>query len=105
MEYMSTINKENIVNLQELIEIIKQNSTSSAYKSIMISIVKDSISTYFANVNAKDMDKVTLSDINSIEKNKAFFDLNDEDINLAFRAVKRTTVYLIKISMMKQLNP
>ena len=88
MEYMSTINKENIVNLQELIEIIKQNSTSSAYKSIMISIIKDSISTYFANVNAKDMDKVTLSDINSIEKNKAFFDLNDEDINLAFRAVK-----------------
>lgn len=88
MEYMSTINKENIVNLQELIEIIKQNSTSSAYKSIMISIIKDSISTYFTNVNAKDMDKVTLSDINSIEKNKAFFDLNDEDINLAFRAVK-----------------
>lgn len=88
MEYMSTINKENIVNLQELIEIIKQNSTSSAYKSIMISIIKDSISTYFANVDAKDMDKVILSDINSIEKNKAFFDLNDEDINLAFRAVK-----------------
>lgn len=46
--YLTEISNENILNIEELILIIKEHSESSHFQSLMISLAKDVINIYFS---------------------------------------------------------
>ncbi|NLK66553.1 MAG: hypothetical protein GX282_03665 [Campylobacteraceae bacterium] len=85
--YMSSIDEDNLINSQELVEIIKENCQSSQLKSMMISLIKDIIHIHFTSV--KEFKKANLEDIAVLQKNKKLFGLNDSDIEFVFEAVKK----------------
>jgi len=80
--YLTEINKENILSVESLLEIIKDKSEASHYKALMISLVKDLINVCFSSKNNIDIDFPFL------EKNKAFFNVSEQEINLAYETVK-----------------
>jgi len=80
--YITEISKENIESIENLVEIIKNNSEVSHHQSLMISIAKDLINVYFST-------KDTLSrDFKFLDENKKLFGLSDKEIDLAYETVE-----------------
>ena len=80
--YITEIAQENIESIDNLLEIIKNNSESSHYQSLMISLAKDLINVYFAT---KD---TTNRDFKFLDENKNLFDLSDKEIDLAYDTIE-----------------
>lgn len=113
--YITEISFENMLSVEELILTIRENSESSHFKSLMISLVKDLINVYFSTEepnkiksyiekiktvkalddNGKekpiDIEKARAImkeiDFEFLEKNKMLFNLSDEEIFLAYSAI------------------
>lgn len=112
--YISEISKD-IKSIEELIIEAKENSESSNFKSLMISLVKDLINTYFSTQNLYEI-KIITEKIKSIKvldkkgkkvpidiekartimqeidfvflvENKSLFNLDDEEIFLAYATI------------------
>lgn len=80
--YLTEISNENILNIEELILIIKENSESSHFQSLMISLAKDMINIYFSTKDTMDREFKFLKD------NQSLFNLSHKEIDLAFSAVE-----------------
>jgi hypothetical protein len=80
--YITEISKENIQSIESLLDIIKNESEASNYKSIMISLAKDLINVYFST---KD---TTNRDFKFLDENKILFELSDEEIDLAYATIE-----------------
>ena len=80
--YITEISKQNIQSIESLLDIIKNESESSNYKSIMISVVKDMINIYFST-----KDTIT-RDFKYLDNNKYLFELSESEIDLAYETVE-----------------
>ncbi len=80
--YITDISYENLVVLEKLIEIIKRNSESSHFQSLMISLAKDMINVHFSTSSSINRD------FKFLIENQSLFNLSDEEIDLAFSAVE-----------------
>lgn len=80
--YITEMSIENILAIEELLEIIKNNAESSHYKSLMISLAKDLINIYFSTNDTINRDFAFL------KKYQSLLELSDEEINLAYEAVE-----------------
>lgn len=80
--YITEISKANIESIENLLKIIKNNSETSHYQSLMISLAKDLINVYFST---KD---TTNRDFKFLDENKKLFELSDDEINLAYETVE-----------------
>ena len=80
--YLTEISNENILNIEELILIIKEHSESSHFQSLMISLAKDMINIYFSTKDTIDREFKFLKD------NQSLFNLSHKEIDLAFSAVE-----------------
>jgi len=80
--YITEISKENIQSIESLLDIIKNESEDSNYKSIMISLAKDMINIYFSTKNTINRDFQYLND------NKHLFELSESEIELAYDTVE-----------------
>lgn len=84
--YLASVNSNNLTDLQDLLNIIKENSEESQLKTIMISAIKDIVNIHFISLG--DYKSANIKDIEFIQNNKTLFNLDDNDIELAFEAVK-----------------
>ena len=80
--YITEISHKNLISVENLLEIIKNNSEVSHYQSLMISLAKDLINTYFSTNDTMDRDFAFL------DKYKELFELSDAEINLYHRQLK-----------------
>ncbi|WP_105172419.1 hypothetical protein [Pseudoalteromonas sp. T1lg24] len=82
LDYVSDISEDTKLTSDSLINELRELSDGSQHESIMISLVKDIINTHYSATNnlAKDFDFII--------KNKELFELSDEKIDFAFKAVK-----------------
>ncbi len=81
-KYITEISKDSIESIENLTEIIKNNSEVSHHKSLMISLVKDLINVYFST-------KDTMSrDFKFLDTYRNVFEISDEEINLAYDTVE-----------------
>jgi len=80
--YITELNNENLLSIENLLEIIKEKSESSHYQALMISLVKDLINVYFSTKITTDRD------FGFLEKNKNLFELSEAEIDLAYETVK-----------------
>lgn len=80
--YINDISLTNSVNIEDLITTIKENSESSHFQSLMISLAKDMINVYFSTKDTMDRDFKFLTE------NQGLFNLSDKEIDLAFSAVE-----------------
>lgn len=80
--YITEISKDNIEQVETLIEVIKDNSESTHHKLLMISLVKDIINTHFGTKNAE------LQDFEFLNNHQKLFNVSDDEIALAFSAIK-----------------
>jgi hypothetical protein len=80
--YITEISRENIQPIENLLEIIKNNSEASHYHSLMISLAKDLINVYFST---KD---TTNRDFKFLDENQSLFELSNEEIDLAYDTVE-----------------
>ncbi|HES59083.1 MAG TPA: hypothetical protein ENO18_01510 [Caldithrix sp.] len=70
------------VSSDKLITTIKENSESSHFQSLMISLAKDMINVYFSTKDTMDRDFKFLTE------SQGLFNLSDKEIDLAFSAVE-----------------
>lgn len=80
--YITDISQENIQPIKSSLEIIKNNSEASHYQSLMISLAKDLINTYFSTNDTMSRDFAFL------DKYKDLFELSDAEIDLAYDTVE-----------------
>jgi len=80
--YITEISHENLISIENLLEIIKNNSEVSHYQSLMISLAKDLIHTYFSTNDTMSRDFAFL------DKYKDLFELSDAEIDLAYDTVE-----------------
>lgn len=80
--YITEISHENLISVENLLEIIKNNSEVSHYQSLMISLAKDLINTYFSTNDTMSRDFAFL------DKYKDLFELSDAEIDLAYDTVE-----------------
>lgn len=80
--YITEMSIKNILAIEELLEIIKNNAEASHYKSLMISLAKDLINIYFSTNDTINRDFAFL------KKYQSLLELSDEEINLAYEAVE-----------------
>lgn len=80
--YITEISRDNSVSIEDLISIIKENSESSHFQSLMISLAKDLINVYFSTNETMDRD------FKFLIKHQSLFNLSDKEIDLAFSAVE-----------------
>jgi len=81
-KYITEISKDNMETVENLIDIIKENSEDSHYKSLMISLVKDLINVYFSTKDTMDRN------FKFLNNNKKLFGISNEEIDLAYDAVE-----------------
>ena len=80
--YIAEITNENIQLIEELIDLIKNNSEESHYQSLMISLVKDMINVHFST-------KDTMSrSFEFLDKYKNLFGISEAEIDLAYDTVE-----------------
>lgn len=80
--YITEISHENLISVENLLEIIKNNSEVSHYQSLMISLAKDLINTYFSTNDTMSRDFAFL------DKYKDLFELSDAEVDLAYDTVE-----------------
>ncbi len=80
--YITEISHENLISVENLLEIIKSNSEVSHYQSLMISLAKDLINTYFSTNDTMERNFAFL------DKYKDLFELSDAEIDLAYDTVE-----------------
>lgn len=80
--YIVDISKDNIELVSDLIEILKNNSEISHYKSIIISLIKDMINVHFSTKNTMTRDFQFLKDHSDL------FGLDDQEVDLAYSTVE-----------------
>lgn len=80
--YITEISHENLLSMEDLISIIKENSESSHFQSLMISLAKDLINVHFSTNDSMSRDFKFLTE------NQSLFNLSDEELDLAFSAVE-----------------
>lgn len=80
--YITEISHENLVSIENLITTIKENSESSHFQSLMISLAKDMINVHFSTNDSMNRDFKFLTE------NQSLFNLSDDEIDLAFSAVE-----------------
>ncbi len=80
--YITEITQDNLISIEELILIIKNNSESTYFQSLMISLAKDMINVYFSTKNLVNRDFQFLTD------NQKLFNLSTKEIDFAFSAVE-----------------
>lgn len=80
--YIAEISHENLISLEKLIVIIKDNSYSSHFQSFMISLAKDMINVYFSTNDSINRN------FKFLLENQSLFNLSNEEIDLAFNAVE-----------------
>lgn len=80
--YINDISNENLISIEELIVMIKENSESSDFQSLMISLAKDMINVHFSTNDSMSRD------FKFLNENQSLFNLSDEEIDLAFSAVE-----------------
>lgn len=80
--YITEMSTENIISIEKLLQIIKNNAEASHYKSLMISLAKDLINIYFSTNDLINRDFAFL------KKYQSLFELSDDEINLAYEAVE-----------------
>jgi len=80
--YITEISHENLISVENLLEIIKNNSEVSHYQSLIISLAKDLINTYFSTNDTMSRDFAFL------DKYKDLFELSDAEIDLAYDTVE-----------------
>ncbi len=80
--YITEISHENLVSIEKLLEIIKNNSEASHYQSLMISLAKDLINVYFST------NDTTSRDFSFLDEYKNLFELSDAEIDLAYDTVE-----------------
>lgn len=80
--YINDISLTNSVSIEDLITTIKENSESSHFQSLMISLAKDMINVYFSTKDTMDRDFKFLTE------NQGSLNLSDKEIDLAFSAVE-----------------
>lgn len=81
-KYITEISKENIEQVETLIDVIKSNSESSHHKSIIISLVKDMINIYSSTKN------IVSKDFDFLNTHKGLFNISEEEIDLAYKAIE-----------------
>jgi len=81
-KYITEISKDNMETVENLIDIIKENSEGSHHKSLMISLVKDLINVYFSTKDTVDRNFKFLDD------NKELFEISNKEIDLAYDTVE-----------------
>jgi len=81
-KYITEISKNTIEPIENLINIIKENSEESHHKSLMISLVKDLINVYFSTKDTIDRNFKFLDD------NKELFEISNKEIDLAYDTVE-----------------
>lgn len=95
--YITDISTENMESLESLLKIIKENSESSHYQSIIISLAKDLINTYISskiNYDKKSKKKIAevidecLKNFNFINNNSELFNLSEKQIDISIEAIK-----------------
>ena len=80
--YITEISHDNLVSIEKLLEIIKNNSEASHYQSLMISLAKDLINVYFST------NDTTNRDFSFLDQHKDLFELSDAEIDLAYDTVE-----------------
>jgi len=80
--YITEISKENIEDVENLLEIIKNNSETSHYQSLIISLAKDLINVYFSTNDTMNRD------FKFLDEYKNLFELSDAEIDLAYKAIE-----------------
>ena len=80
--YITEISHENLVSIEDLISRIQENSESSHFQSLMISLAKDMINIHFSTNDSMSRDFKFLTE------NKSLLNLSDNEIDLAFSAVE-----------------
>lgn len=80
--YITEISHENLVSMEDLISTIKEQSESSHFQSLMISLAKDMINVHFSTNDSMSRDFKFLTE------NQSLFNLSNEEIDLAFSAVE-----------------
>lgn len=80
--YITDISKDNMEQVETLIETIENNSESSHHKSLMISLVKDMINIHFGTKNTKDRN------FEFLNNHKKSLNISEEEIDLSFSAVE-----------------
>lgn len=80
--YITDISHENLISIEELITSIKENSESSHFQSLMISLAKDMINVYFSTNDTMDRD------FKFLVEHQSLFNLSDEEIDLVYSAVE-----------------
>lgn len=81
-KYLTEISKENIEQVETLIDVIKSNSESSHHKSIIISLVKDMINIYSSTKN------IVSKDFDFLNTHKELFNISEEEIDLVYKAIE-----------------
>lgn len=80
--YITDISKDNMEEVETLIETIENYSESSHHKSLMISLVKDMINIHFGTKNTKDRN------FEFLNNHKKSLNISEEEIDLSFSAVE-----------------
>ena len=80
--YITEISDDNIMSVNNLIEVIKENAEASHMKSLMISLVKDIININFSTTDSRE------KDIPFLLENNNLFNLSDNEMDLVYSAVK-----------------
>jgi len=80
--YITDISSKNIQIIEELLEIIKNNSEVEHYSSLMISLAKDLINVFFSTKDA------TGRDFAFLDNHSGLFGLSEDEIDLAYSAVE-----------------
>jgi len=80
--HITEISEENIISVESLLAIIKNNSETSHFKSLMISLAKDLINIYFSTNDTMNRD------FKFLDEYKSVFELSDAEVDLAYEAVE-----------------
>jgi hypothetical protein len=95
--YISELSKDNLSSVEDLLNIIQENSEASLYESIIVSLVKDLVNTYISskfNYNIVDKNENSekfndyLKKFSFLEDNKHLLNISDDKIKFAIEAVR-----------------